>query len=147
MPQPVSVTIKATKFAAQVLRRVVRLQPHISCGDRDRPAVRHRVAGIDDQVDQRELQFMNIDGDRPDASPDIDHQLDIAAGRTGQQIAERREALAQAYDGGVEGLAPRKGEQLAGQRLAARRRDLDRLDRAQILRVAQPLLQQSARCR
>ena len=65
MPQPVSVTVKATNSP--------RRRSGVSSGCSrtflaviyDRPAVGHRVPGIDDQVYQRELQFMNIDSDRP----------------------------------------------------------------------------------
>ena len=85
---------------------------------------------------------MNIDGHRPDVPPDIDRQLDIAAGGAGQKITKGGEALAQADHCRVQWLAPRKGEQLPGQRLAPRRGDLDRLDCTQVPRIADPLLQQ-----
>ena len=121
---------QSNKFATDGIWRVLRLHSCILSRDYDRPAVGHRVSCIDDQVDQGELQFMNVDRDGPDTAPDIDHQRDIAAGRTHKQIAKLCETLAQADDHRVEGLAPRKGEQLACEPFTACRRKLDRFDRA-----------------
>src|ERR1700731_745538 len=44
------------KLSAQMFRGIFRLQPNVLGLDHDRSSVRHRVAGIDDQVDQGEFQ-------------------------------------------------------------------------------------------
>jgi hypothetical protein len=141
MPQPVSGYGERDKISAEVFRGIFRLQSNVPGPDRDRSSVRHRVAGIDDQVDQGELQFMNIYGHRPDIPADIDRQIDITADGAGQKIPEGGEALAQTDHCRVQWLAPRKGEKLPGQPLAPRRGTLDRLDCTQVPRIGDPLLQ------
>ena len=46
-----------------------------------------------DEVDQRDFEFADVDGDRPDAGGDIDHQPDIAAKPAGQNLADRLDPL------------------------------------------------------
>ena len=41
--------------------------------DRDRAALRHGVARIDHEVDQRDLEFGDIDDDRPRVGGEIDN--------------------------------------------------------------------------
>src|SRR5215469_4441230 len=78
-------------------------------------AIRHRIAGIDPQVEQREFEFGGIDRHRPKVFRDFDSDLDILSQRPREHLADLMSSLAQ-----VDGLWPQRltsgeGEQLPGQ--------------------------------
>ena len=115
----------------QIVERVVAGEVHIAGADADRAAVRHRIARVDDDIDEGALELRHIDEHRPHPLRQLEHQLDVLARRCGEHIARRDEALAQVGDDRVERLTARKGQEPPRQGLAARRRVFDRLDRAQ----------------
>ena len=56
------------------------------------PPVGHGVAGIDDQVDQRELELRLVGEDRPDAVLDPPFEIDEPAERVREQGPRPRRA-------------------------------------------------------
>ena len=78
-------------------------------------ALRHRVAGIDDQVQERGLELRAVDVGRQ--RPPIERHLELDRLRAGA-AQHRFEPLDQGIDIvdlGAQGLAPRKSQQLLGQ--------------------------------
>ena len=57
--------------------------------DRDRAPGRHRVAGIDDQVNQREFELRLVGENGPDVRFDPPFEIDQAAERVGEEVGDR----------------------------------------------------------
>ena len=88
---------------------------------RSRPAIvivppsRHRVAGVDDEVDQREFELRAGRQSAPDPRRRTPFELDQAAERVGEQVGDRCRQPAMSISAGCELLAPGEGEQAADQ--------------------------------
>src|SRR5882757_4586158 len=105
-------------------------------GDHDRAARGHGVTGVDDEIDQRRLQFGDVDHDGPDVAIDVELKPDGAADAGVEHFANRVDPFGEINDLRIDALAPGKGQQLAGQRGAALCGRLDRRYRALKLCVA-----------
>ena len=112
---------------------------HIADGQGERAAVRHGVAGIDGNIDDRKLQFGKVDFDRPHRRIDLFVVDDVAAQRAFDHRPHVPDAGIQIDDRRAEMLAAGKRQQLTGQAFAALGRRLDRLDGPRQFRIEQPL--------
>src|SRR5258708_1050288 len=81
----------------------------------DGAALRHRVAGIDDQVDQGRFEFGGVRDNRPDGVVDVDLQTDGATETAVEDIAQRHEPLGDVDRLRTDVLPAREGQQLARQ--------------------------------
>ena len=112
-------------------------------GDGERAARRHGVAGIDGEIEQRELELARIDlhGARPPRHADLD--LDIAAQRAAEHVLDLGQPFGEIDDARLQRLPPRECQQLPRQAFAALRRGGDRVEQVDLLVVldvaAQPL--------
>src|SRR6185437_16918007 len=97
--------------------------------------------GIDRQIHQRQFQLGLVDAYRPCRVGNVDLQYDVDMQRAGQNIAERLDGTGRADDRRIERHDAREREQLPGQVLAARRRNLDRLQRTLVLRLGEAALE------
>src|SRR6478609_1445355 len=95
-------------------------------GNRDRSAVRHRIARVDHEIDQRGLEFGDVDHDRPDASVDIELQPHRAVDAGVENIAHRIDSFGDIDRLRIDALPPRESQQLVGQCCAAPCCRLDR---------------------
>ena len=88
-------------------------------GNGDNAAVRHRVPGIDDQIDQRRFKLREIRDHRPYGILDIELQRDGISEAAVEDVAQRRDPPGKVDRLGIDALPPRKCQQLAGQRRGA----------------------------
>jgi hypothetical protein len=83
--------------------------------ERDHSAGRHRVAGIDRQVQQRELELGSVHLDGPGLRGRLGAQLDAGGQRLLHQLAHLRRCLHQIDGDRIEHLPVRKSKQVLGQ--------------------------------
>ena len=93
--------------------------------DREQPALRHGVAGVQRHVEQRQLELRRVHPDRPEAVCEVEVHLDVAAQRRAEQVRRPPQV-----PGGVDHLGAgrqlaREGEQVPRQPGAALRRLAD----------------------
>ena len=109
--------------------RVVRIELDVVDLDRDRPAVRHRVAGVEREVEHDLVELRRIGFDQAGrggrAAP---RDRDVLADQAPDHRHDAVDRVAQVDDLRVEHLATAEGKQLARQRRGARRRVLDPCD-------------------
>lgn len=79
------------EIAAEIVERVVGGEAHIAGADADRA---DRIARVDDDIDEGELELRHIDEQRPHPLRQLEYQLDVLARRCGEHIARRDEARA-----------------------------------------------------
>src|SRR5215211_2557666 len=72
---------QSKKLAFELIDLVARSQACVARRDRNRASARHRVARIDCDVYQSQLELSNIDLDRPEIGRHIAYELDIPAQR------------------------------------------------------------------
>ena len=84
-------------------------------GDFDQPARRHRVARVDRDIQDRQLQFIGIDLDRPKSVWQTQADLYVLAQRPVQDHLHRLDPRLQVHDLRLESGAPRESQQLFGQ--------------------------------
>ena len=101
-------------------------QAAVKCCNRDCASHRHNVARVDHEIDQRGLEFGDIDHDRPDVAIDVELQRHGAADTGAENVAYRFDSLGHIDRLRVDALAPRECQQLAGQRRTAPRGCFDR---------------------
>ena len=111
--------------------------------ERQATALDHRIAGVDHEVEQGQLELIGIDMRRPEVVRECRVDPDERADRAAQHLDHAVDQLRDVHRGRVQVLLPREGEQALRQRGAA----LGSLDRAvdQAARrvvVAQPFAQQ-----
>ena len=87
--------------------------------DRQRADGRHRVARVDREVEDDQLDLGGIDHRRPEPRDQTPLQADMAAERTAQQAVHAGDNAIEVHRAGQQLLAAGEGEQLAGQRGAA----------------------------
>ena len=130
---PVSLTATQTNHAVQDLAaREVRQRVRNSrrrLHREDDPALAlHGVARIGRHVDQRRLELAGIGIDEAGLGRQLHDDLDRRSEQRGEHVAQRLHALADVEHFGLQGLAPREGQQLRGQLGGARDRVRDRSD-------------------
>ena len=87
----------------------------VARADRQRAAVRHRVAGIDGEVDDHLLELVEVGLDRPEVAAVHELQLDLLAEQPLQQDREVRQHVAERQHLRPQRLPAREGEQLPHQ--------------------------------
>ena len=92
------------------------------------PFVRHRVAGVDRQIDDDLLELARIGADRPEVAAVLDDQLDVLAEQPLQQMGHLRHNVGKLEHLRAQGLLAREGKQLSGKARSAVRIRLDLLD-------------------
>lgn len=130
----------ATKSPA---RRFV--QRDIARADRHRATVRHRVAGIDNEVEQRGLELGDVGLDRPCVGANVEGEAHGTAHAGVEHLADGRDAFGEIDRLRVDALPPRKGEELVRQRGAAFGGGFDRGHGALELGVARSALLQDVK--
>ena len=110
-------------------RHVVRarrplIQPLVGGLDGDATAVRHRVAGVDAQVEQRVLELRGIDQRGPEAGRSDNLDRDAGADRALDQLLHAGDQPVHVRRFGIKGLPARKGEEAVGEGRRAPRRAL-----------------------
>ncbi len=83
--------------------------------DRQRPAIRHGVAGIDREVEDRALQLVRIARGQPEAAGRHEFEADVLGDGPAEQFLHGRHELVGIDGLGVEGLPAREGEQAVGE--------------------------------
>ena len=124
MPVPVSVTQSETYWPGgrSRSRRGAVVEPFVGGLDGQPAAVRHGVARVDAQVEQRVFELVGIDQRRPQAAGADHLDRDVRARRV-RRIRSSMPAISRLTSVGlrIERLAAREGEQPVGQRRGARR--------------------------
>ena len=92
------------------------------------PSVRHRVAGVDREVDDDLLELAGIGADRAEVAAVLDDQLDVLAEQPFQQMGHLRHHVGKLEHLRAQGLLAREGKQLPGKARSAVRIRLDLLD-------------------
>src|SRR5581483_7013989 len=87
--------------------------------DAQRAAFRHRVARIEPDIEQRQLELAGVDLDRPESWRNVDDDADVAAQRSAEQIADGVELAVEIDALRAQRLPARESKQLSGERLAA----------------------------
>ena len=87
--------------------------------DHQAPAVRHRVASVDGQVDQHLLDLAGIGLDRTAVLAEAGDQLDPLPQRPAQEVLQLGDDVAQIQQLRLDDLAAAEDQQLAGQRRGA----------------------------
>ena len=95
------------------------VEPFVGGLDGDAPAIRHRVAGVDAEVEQRILELARIDQHRPQPARGHHFEGDRRADGAAEQILHAHHQPVHVGGLRVQGLAPREGEQAVGQRRRA----------------------------
>ena len=98
-------------------------------------ALRHGIAGIEDQIDQRRFELGGIYRDRPYAVVCLDLQFDRAAEPGVEHIAHREDAVAHVDGLGIDALPARERQKLAGQRGPSLRGRVDGLHGTERFRI------------
>ena len=125
MPEPVSSTEIATCPPAPASSPAGAL-----CADTVMtPPPVHRVARVDDEIDQRRLELGDVDHDRPDVRVDLEVQRHRAADADVEHFAYRIDAFGDVDRLRVDALPPCECQQLAGEGGAAFGRRFDRRER------------------
>jgi hypothetical protein len=81
--------------------------------------MRHGIARIHSDIENRQLELTGVDLDRRDVRRHVGDDLDVAPQRAAQQIGDDIHLLVHVDDLRLEGLTAREGQQLLGQLLAA----------------------------
>ncbi len=108
--------------------------------DREPPAARHGVAGIDGEIEQGRLELAAVGLDLPESVGTDELDLDVLVQRPAQQLIDFRDEPIRIDALGRERLAPREGQQTPGQLGPALGGvDGDSCQRAQVLPALQLL--------
>ena len=97
-------------------------QDRVAGGYDHAPALRHRVAGIADQVEDRRLELPGIEADRRQIGSQVVIDRHRVAGRPLQQLAEFPQAEIEVDDLGIDQLPAGERQQLLGHLSATPRR-------------------------
>ena len=89
--------------------------------DRQLAAIRHRVARIDGEIEDRELELIGIGMRPPNAAAQNGFDRDLLAEGPAQQVRHAGDEPAEIDRFGIERLLARKGEKPLGQRFRAAR--------------------------
>ena len=95
--------------------------------DRDRAAARHRVAGVDREVDDHLLELRGVGANRAELRVEHRQELDVLADQAAEHHVHVGDDDVQVEDARLEHLAAAEREQLARERGRARRGLLDLL--------------------
>ena len=93
--------------------------------DRKAAPVRHGVAGIDGEIDERGLELRRVDLDEPEPVLGLEIDLDALAERALQELDHPGHEVLQVDDAGLKRLPAREGEEAVGE-IGAALRALDR---------------------
>ncbi len=116
MPVPVSVTLM-TRTARGIVAAPGARSSSPRCGlDRERAAVRHGVARVDREVEQRVLELVGVAERRPQPSARLDLEVDRVADRAAQQVLHAGDQRVDVGRLRIERLPAREGQQPVGQR-------------------------------
>ena len=96
--------------------------------DREPPALRHRVARVDDEVHENLLDRDGIDPDGRERGRQRGHELDVGADQPPQQLFQLPDDGVDVHDLRLQHLAPAEREQLPRQRRRAFARQPDFLE-------------------
>ena len=100
---------------------------HIARRQRQPAPIRHRVAGVDREVEQRRGELPAVGEGQPDVAVELPHDLDLLVEGRQQQLCELFEQGVDVDLGRLQRLLARKGEQARGQGGAAVGRLADQL--------------------
>ena len=125
-----------------VLGGVCRVDHDVGGFDRHPTAVRHRVAGVHDQVHQHLLELPRVGLDRRARGAGLGQQIDVLADQPPQHGADAANHGVEVEDLRLEDLLAPEGEELARQVLGAAGRPLDELHVATEARFVADLLPQ-----
>ena len=92
--------LRAGVFAGLILLRSVELD--VAGFDRQLSPGRHRVARVDDQIHDHELDLVRIDADQPEALTRHDRKLDVFSDHAHQHAIQIAEQLIQVQHLGLE---------------------------------------------
>src|SRR6266446_1610181 len=108
------------EIACQTLaRRITGIKSNVARLDPKHPSFRHGVTRIHRDIEQRQIEFGEIDRHRPRLLRDLHSHLDVGSKRWRQHVRYILDAVPQVYWLGPEHLAARIGQQLPGQALTA----------------------------
>ena len=93
--------------------------------DRKAAPVRHGVAGVDGEIDERRLELRRVDLDEPEPVLGLEIDLDALAERALQELDHPGHEVLQVDDAGLKRLPAREGEEAVGE-IGAALRALDR---------------------
>ncbi|CAJ7649595.1 Uncharacterised protein [Burkholderia pseudomallei] len=124
---------------ARQRKAVLAAERDVVRADLEAPALRHRVAGVDREIDHRELELRDVDAHGPQVELRVDGERRFRAERRLQQLAARREPVRDVDRLAAQRLLARDAQQLARERLAVLQRALDRGELGvQMLNAAPP---------
>ncbi len=106
------------------------LEPHVGGLDDEAAAARHRIAGVDRQVDDHLLDQAGVHQHAADGGLQAHRQLDVLAEQPAQHGLDARHHGVEVHDPRLQRQLAAKGEQLSGQRRAPLARLGDLLDLA-----------------
>ena len=118
MPCPVSCTSTST-YSAGDKRLLVEggavLRRHVARAQHDAAALAHRVARVDDEIDDDLLELVEVGLDQPEIAPVRDLELDPLADQPPQHHLQFRQHVGELQHLRAQRLAPREREQLTHQ--------------------------------
>ena len=107
------------EFAAEAVDLRAAGKPDLANREREKAAVRHGVAGIDAEIQQRKFEFARIDARAAGAILRRRSDLDISTQRAFEHLADMRQQVGKIDDNALQRLPAREGQQVTGQVLAA----------------------------
>ncbi len=122
IPVPVSATLRPRIVADrhEVVLHVAHLRRGAREGaDRDRPALCHGIARVDDEIDDNLLELARVGAHGTQIAAMRHIEADIFAEQAFQQAGDFRDHVGQLEHLRAQRLLPRKGEQLTGERRGA----------------------------
>ena len=129
IPDPVSVTETATnRPSRRAWPRSTGMASTASTWMTRLPSSRHRIAGIDGEIDQRGFELRDVGGGKTGRIAQLDLDLDPAAHQRADQLRDAFDLRADIEHLRRQRLPPGKGQQLAGQLRGAIDRVRNRID-------------------
>ena len=118
IPVPVSLTFRLTyRPGASPTRLAAWSASTLGAGggDDELPAARHRVAGVDGQVDQDLLDLAGVGQHRAQPGGQVGGQLHVLAQGAQQQLLDSFDDVVEVQHAGLDDIAAGEGQQLVGE--------------------------------
>src|SRR5204862_3119759 len=103
------------KISLELLQLIDLRNRDISCRNREVPSPRHGVTRINRDIYERQLEFRNVNLNRPDILRYMAFQLNVPAQRANQHFTNGIDSFLQTDDNRTKRLSSRDGQELTRQ--------------------------------